>query len=272
MHRVAQLMRAGWAPSCRSSTRRGHGPDGLLVARRPSRRGRASPRADLGRRHGSLPLKARCGVPGQADGRRTELAPAEVVGARARDGAPPEPAPATRCGRRAPLRARACWPRTWTRSSPWSSRWWPPPRPPRARSPRKADPKAAAEPRLLALVAAQADQASDPDDPDYQQKLVKETARLAAADLGFAQERRCWPSRPPSSSRGRWPSTTRRPATGPGGLPRPRDLRPAQAVGHPSAAPPTARPTTPSPPWGSPTWPPTPAPRAFLAGHVRPAG
>lgn len=51
----------------------------------------------------------------------------------------------------------------------------------RARFAAQADPKAQ---QALALVE------QDPDDPDYQQKLVKETARLAAADLGFAQELR----------------------------------------------------------------------------------
>ncbi len=45
----------------------------------------------------------------------------------------------------------------------------------------KADPKAQ---QALTLVE------QDPDDTDYQQKLVKETARLAAADLRFAQELR----------------------------------------------------------------------------------
>ncbi len=45
----------------------------------------------------------------------------------------------------------------------------------------KADPKAQ---QALTLVE------QDPDDADYQQKLVKETARLAAADPGFAQELR----------------------------------------------------------------------------------
>ena len=44
---------------------------------------------------------------------------------------------------------------------------------------RKADPKA-----QQALVLAE----QDPDDADYQQKLVKETVRLAAADPAFAQE------------------------------------------------------------------------------------
>ncbi len=45
----------------------------------------------------------------------------------------------------------------------------------------KADPKAR---QALDLVE------QDPDDADYQQKLVKETARLAAADPGFTQELR----------------------------------------------------------------------------------